>query len=632
MEEKIKITVISTYKEMEKFFEQVHFEDIELKVKTINNIDEIKKYIKENEHVTDVFLSRGATFRRIQENSSIPVVNVVITNFDLIKAIDKAKKYGEKKIGFLSYYEDKYDIEEIERILGVELKRMKYRSTLEVAKDVEAIHKLGINTVIGGGMTPLNAKRLGMNSVLLQSSKESIESAVNNAINIAKVRRIEKEKNARLNAILNSINQGIIVTDEKDMVTLYNPSAEKIIKKKREKVLGKNIIDAIPNTKMHEINMSGEAEIGMLQEINGEIIATSRNPIMLEKRKIGVVSTFEESANIQKIEKKIRENLHEKGQTARYNFDDIEVRNETMKDIKILAKLYSKTDETILINGESGTGKELFAQSIHNESRRRNEPFVAVNCAAISENLLESELFGYEGGAFTGARKEGKPGLFELAHKGTIFLDEIGEISKHLQSSLLRVIQEKEVRRVGGENVIPIDIRIICATNRNLSQEVERGNFREDLYYRLNVFYINLLPLRDRKEDIRVIAKKLLNEYPDKEEIEEGVLKIIDEVPSTHEWKGNIRELDSVVKRAYLMTKAPKLYNKNLSRLLIDMNKKRLDGILKVNINLNTELKEIVGNVEKKVINYYINENYSMEEILEKLNISKSSYMRKKRN
>ncbi|WP_297636071.1 sigma 54-interacting transcriptional regulator [uncultured Clostridium sp.] len=632
MKEQIRITVISTYKEMESFFDEVSFEGVRLKVKTINKIDEIKNYIKENEKDTDVFLSRGATVRRIQENSSIPVVNVAITNFDLIKAIDNAKSYGEKKIGFLSYNEDKYDVKEIERILDVELKRVKYESTLEVANDVESIAKLGINTVIGGGMTPLNAERLGMNSVLLQSSKESIANAVTNAINIAKVRRIEKEKNARLNAILNSINQGIIVTDEKDIITLYNPSAEKIMKKKRDRVLGKNIVDTIPNTKMHEINVSGKAEIGMLQEINGEIIATSRIPIMLEQRNIGGVSTFEKSSNIQKIEKKIRENLHEKGLMARYNFDDIEVSNQIMQDIKILAKLYSKTDETILINGESGTGKELFAQSIHNESRRKNEPFVAVNCAAISENLLESELFGYEGGAFTGARKEGKPGLFELAHKGTIFLDEIGEISKHLQSSLLRVIQEKEVRRVGGENVIPIDIRIICATNRNLADEVEKGNFREDLYYRLNVFYINLLPLRERKEDIRIIAKKLIKEYPDKEEVEESVLKIIDDIPSTHEWKGNIRELDSIVKRAYLMTKAPNLYNSNLNKLLVDMNKRATDGTLKANINLNKDLKEIVGEIEKKVINYYINENYSMEEILEKLNISKSSYMRKKRS
>lgn len=631
MEKKIRLTVISTYKEMETVFEEISNDEIEIKVETINNIEEIKKFIKKNEKNTDVFLSRGATVKMIEEHSNVPVVKVSITNFDLIKAIDKAKKYGENKIGFLSYYEDKYDIEEIERILNSEIVNFKYNNTLEVEEKVENIALLGINTVIGGGMTPIKAEKLGLKSILLKSSKESILNSVQNAINIAKVRRKEREKAVRLNAILNSINQGVIVTDEENKITLYNPSAEQIIDKKRERVINKNIVDVIPNTKMHKINLTGEAEIGELQEINGEIIATSRIPILLDGNNIGVVSTFDKSSNIQKMEKKIRENLHEKGLIAKYHFKDIKMESKDMLNIKTIAKLYSKTDETILINGESGTGKELFAQSIHNESYRKDNPFVAVNCAAISENLLESELFGYEGGAFTGAKKEGKAGLFELAHKGTIFLDEIGEISKHLQSSLLRVIQEKEVRRVGGANVIPIDIRIICATNRNLAVEVEKGNFREDLYYRLNVFYINLLPLRERKEDIKPIVKKLLECYEDRDKVENTVLKIIDELPGNYEWKGNIRELESMVKRAYLMAKAPGFYNNNLNALLIDMPRNNKENILKITVDLNKELKDIIKDIEYKIINYFINENYTMDEILEKLNISKSSYMRKKR-
>ena len=218
-----------------------------------------------------------------------------------------------------------------------------------------------------------------------------------------------------------------------------------------------------------------------------------------------------------------------------------------MEDLIKKAKTIATTDSTVLMMGESGTGKELFAQSIHNASNRKERPFVALNCAALSETLLESELFGYEEGAFTGALKGGKPGLFEVAHTGTIFLDEIGDAPPSIQKRLLRVLQEKEIMRVSGNKVIPIDVRIIAATNKHLGGLIKKGEFREDLFYRLNVFPLHIPPLRERREDIEILLQFFLDKYTTlrKQTIPHINLSIVDFLKDYH-WPGNIRQLENL--------------------------------------------------------------------------------------
>lgn len=229
----------------------------------------------------------------------------------------------------------------------------------------------------------------------------------------------------------------------------------------------------------------------------GKQVLVNCVPVAGDSEEFGCVLTFQGTEQIQAEEGKLRKRMHSDGFTAKYDFSHILYRDSCMEAVISQAVKFSYSDSNILIYGETGTGKELFAQSIHNSSRRRKGPFVAINCAALPENLLESELFGYVEGAFTGASKGGKMGFFEIAHKGTIFLDEIGDISPKLQSRLLRVIQEREIIRLGNDTVIPIDVRVICATNRNLKKEVARGSFREDLLYRLDVLELNLPPLRN---------------------------------------------------------------------------------------------------------------------------------------
>ena len=249
----------------------------------------------------------------------------------------------------------------------------------------------------------------------------------------------------------------------------------------------------------------------------------------------------------------LRMKLSKKGMHAKYTLQDILGKSKIIRELKKRVERYATTDATVLILGESGTGKELFAQAIHNCSLRRNRPFVAINCSALPPQLLESELFGYVDGAFTGAKKEGKAGLFEMAHTGTLFLDEIGEMDLSMQTRLLRVLQEREIMRIGDNKVISVDVRVIVATNRDLYQEVLRGGVREDLYYRLNILDITIPPLRERKEDIGIIASGLLPQINERmhthvSSLEEDVLKRM----QTFAWRGNIRELRNTLEKMVL--------------------------------------------------------------------------------
>jgi sigma-54 dependent transcriptional regulator, acetoin dehydrogenase operon transcriptional activator AcoR len=282
-------------------------------------------------------------------------------------------------------------------------------------------------------------------------------------------------------------------------------------------------------------------------EINGKTLVVNKQEINCQGLSRRNYFNFHEVTKIRQLEQALTSKLREKGMVARYVFSDIKTHSTRMTDCIKLAKRISLSDFTVLITGESGTGKELLAQSIHNASNRAQYPFVAINCAAVPESLLESELFGYESGSFTGALKEGKIGLFEQANKGTIFLDEVGDMPLSLQARMLRVIQERQVTRIGSPKVMNIDIRIIAATNHNLADECRHGKFREDLYYRLNILPLVIPPLRERREDIFPLLDHFLDNYSIRQaEISPEVKDIL----LRYRWAGNVRELQNVA--AYL--------------------------------------------------------------------------------
>jgi len=346
-----------------------------------------------------------------------------------------------------------------------------------------------------------------------------------------------------LKQILNLQNKGIIVTNEAFQIDYWNSEAAHILKKelKEEMALASFLKPEIANELTAE-NFSGD-----LFSINRRQYMISRTPLMAMGRRTGFCLTFESVEKIRESGNELSRKLMRQGLFARYTFEDIISRSPAMEHSVSLAKKAAASDYTILITGESGTGKELFAQSIHNASPRRKKPFVAVNCAALPENLLESELFGYEEGAFTGARRGGKIGLFEQADGGTIFLDEIGDMPYPLQAKLLRVLQEQQITRLGGDSVVNIDVRILTATNADLKKMIREKKFREDLFYRLNVLPLSIAPLRKRREDIVLLFTSIIGK--DESELPEEIRQKLE----TYSWPGNVRELRNAAEYYTLM-------------------------------------------------------------------------------
>ncbi|HEL7951731.1 TPA: sigma 54-interacting transcriptional regulator [Clostridioides difficile] len=346
-----------------------------------------------------------------------------------------------------------------------------------------------------------------------------------------------------LDTILNLSKDGILFTSKDGEINTSNSKVKDILDI-NEDIYGKYIEDIFVDSL--KVLLSEKEILDKVVVFNKKYINVNKKNIYNRDEKMGTYYSLQEITYIKKLEQNLTKKLREKGQIAKYTFKDIKTNSPKMFECIDLAKKVSKSDLSILIRGESGTGKELIAQSIHNNSNRKNQPFIAVNCAAVPENLLESQLFGYDKGTFTGGLKDGKQGLFELANNGTIFLDEIGDMPLELQTKLLRVLQEKQIMPVGSHNVINIDVRIISATNKNLEQMIDNSQFREDLYYRLNTIPINIPPLRERKEDILIIMEDLINK---KLVITPEAKKLI----QNYMWKGNIRELQNVTSYLNIM-------------------------------------------------------------------------------
>ncbi len=353
------------------------------------------------------------------------------------------------------------------------------------------------------------------------------------------------------------------IIDQEGRLVYVNDTYLKILNMDKAEVIGKSILAISPKTRMLTVLASGEAIFGYNWSVNGRNMIASSIPIIQDGRVIGVFaySVFLDILDAKDMIEDLLSQINmykseiSTFHQAKYSFDDlIGSSQEFIKIIKLARQIAKHRDTTVLITGESGTGKELLANSIHNRSSRSSSPFIRVNCAAIPENLLETELFGYEEGAYTGAQKKGKPGKFELAQGGTIFLDEIGEMSFIMQSKLLTILQEHEVERVGGSRPIPLDVRVIAATNRDLKQMVSEGKFRPDLYFRLNVFQLEMIPLRAHKEDISILIEHILKKFNtrlrvDIEGITDKALKSLEQ----YQWPGNVRELENVMERAMII-------------------------------------------------------------------------------
>lgn len=513
------------------------------------------KYAKKMEKEFDVIVSQGGTAQAIREIANIPVVSIVISIADFLDSLLKAKEYGNK-IALVSYKtEELDDLEKFKKVLDIDFKIFPYANNDELKNHIKNIKKEEKITLVNMGscICSLAAKNQ-INSVLIKSSKKSIEQAIISAKNIIELTRREKERAERLKAIIDHSAEGIIAIDEGGIITTLNPVAKKILDINNDDIIGDSI--SLFKSKFgFNIHEDNNTQLGKVTNINDIPVIINKIPITVDTNQVGGIITIAEISKLQKLEQKVRNNLYNKGLTAKYSFGNIIGSSTAIRKTVEQAMLFGKTPTTILIQGETGSGKELFAQSIHNISPRRKGPFVAINCAALPENLLESELFGYEEGAFTGAKKGGKPGLFELAHKGTIFLDEIGEIPLSLQSRLLRVLQEKEVMRIGGDCVLNVDVRIIAATNLDLYKMVAEKKFREDLYFRINVLNLKIPPLRERREDIPFLVRNFIELMNNKhgtsiEDITQEGMNLL----KKYDWPGNIRELENFIEKMVILS------------------------------------------------------------------------------
>lgn len=508
-----------------------------------------------------VFISRRGTREFLEKNTSATIVNIQTMLSDYIEIMDRVRDV-DGLVAFFSFQEELSDeVKTTCHLLGIEGRNYCFKNAGETRKAVEQAMTDGAKLGVGGAPTAAFSAQFGLPYLPLENSRESIEAAISLAKRILEIKKQEQRKRERLTfklerykAVFDFTHDAIISIDDQGCIDVLNPVAEKLLHVQSASVIGANIRDVIPNTRMLDVLYTGEKDLGFLLNTKDTMLYANCIPIIIEGKAKGVVSTFQDVKAIQSSEQKIRVGLHSKGLAPKYNFSNILGSSRQLQETIHMARSYARANATVLIRGETGTGKELFAQSICKASSRNNRPFVAINCATLDKNLLESELFGYVEGAFTGALKGGKVGLFELAHTGTIFLDEIGELPTDIQAKLLRVLQEKEIRRLGSGSVLPIDVRVIAATNKNLEQAVQDKTFREDLFYRLNVLNLSIPPLRERRTDVAEIAEFFLRRFsgPNYPSFLEHLHSILVQVQS-YSWPGNIRELQNFVERVSVL-------------------------------------------------------------------------------
>jgi transcriptional regulator with PAS, ATPase and Fis domain len=501
---------------------------------------------------------------------NVPVIEIPYTGYDILRSRLVADRQG----GQLALAADKQvgdGFASIEEILELPASM---RVHLEDGADIDTAilnaRNLGATTIIGSRAVVETAEQYGLTGVTLASGREGLEQAISLAIQRLSNQRLEEQAARQLETIINSINYGVLAIDHTGAVTAMNMEAARLFNLAKD---GWAAAESSFIQRLWECMITRERQIGVVERIGRNLdIAVSFQPVVVSGEVAGAVATFQLIDQLQELEQKTRQELSLRGRVARASFLDIETRSPAMQKVIEEAKRFAGYDSTVLILGETGSGKEYFAQAIHQASPRRSGPFVAVNCAAIPETILESELFGHVEGAFTGAKKGGKIGLFEQAHKGTIFLDEIGEMSDSLQTRLLRVLQEHQVYRVGDDRVIPVDIRVIAATNRNLRTMMAEQRFRNDLYYRLAVLTVSIPPLRARKADISLFVRSFIANFNQKFQtsvkyIEPDGINLL----MQYDWPGNIRELHNMIERLVVLAVSPVITRQEVWSCLKDL-------------------------------------------------------------
>ncbi len=543
----------------------------------------------------EVVIARGERKKYIESHlPEITTVSLSTTAYDLLRALHHARKYGSRAALVATRYALRGSTI-LSNLLEMDLIPCNLDASEPLQKQIDSAINQKIDVLVGG-FSILSTITLPKDIpvVYIGVDTESILASINEARRIYAARFQVKHSQKYFSTLLTHINNGVIAVDENSLIRSINPAAQHLLQISESQALGQNLDTICPPFSLSDVLSSGSGEQDALISYQDKSFVCDKIAVQSDGALLGGLALFQDVHRLQKSEASVRRKIADRGLTAEKHFDDILGNSPEIKKAISSAKSYAITNYTILLLGESGTGKELFAQSIHNYSKRRTGPFVAINCAAMPANLLESELFGYEAGAFTGAKEKGKPGMIELAHGGTLFLDEIGELDLLLQGKLLRALQERKITRVGGEHVIPVNLRIIAATNRNLYESIALGTFRRDLFYRLNVLRLTLPPLKNCSSDIPIMAQALLKKSAGAMNLEVEFTPDALSSLQHYDWPGNVRELLNFIERMVALYGSKKFINGKMVRTTLNEEQElMLQSRFSQSVKSETDLSEI---------------------------------------
>ena len=521
----------------------------------------------------DIILARGLTGGALRKRyPSIVVLEMPTSAQDILYAVNAVRKiHSARKVLILGAESMSFDVDLLRDIVAVEMRLKRVGNEDDIVNALKIARMERFDAVVGGFTACKIAQDLGWDCAYIRTSDETFRLAVTEAMKTAIVMFTERAKTEIYRSILNCASEGIAYFDRSGTLAMSNRRARDMLSLPGDGMEANCRAETVfGSSETAALLASPHERRGVVCNVRDTMLIANFTPVLLEGEDIGRVCTFQPTNEIQAAETIIRKAINKKGLIAKYRFADIIHASPAMEGVISVARKYAGGEANILLVGETGTGKELFAQSIHNASRRSQQPFVAINCAAFPDSLLDSELFGYADGAFSGAVRGGKAGLFERAHGGTIFLDEVGEIPLNLQPKLLRALEEREIRRIGDDRVIPVDVRIVAATNLDIWNRADAGSFRSDLLHRLDVLSLRLPALRERPEDVRPIAEHYLRAYRRDGggrplRLEESAWKAL----RRHAWPGNTRELRNVCERlAIVCDDAAGVSGETVERLL----------------------------------------------------------------
>lgn len=499
-------------------------------------------------------VARGGTFIDLKSYEDIiPVIEERIRTSDILEMLSESSLEKDETAYVVIHQNTANGAENFSGITNGNVQVLRYGDLWELRRVISEIPESNVR-VFSSGYAAALSDREDLIFIELKNRPHTVRETVKNArVFLSRMQDNIQQVNT-LNSIYNNVDEGIILFDKAFRIIEGNDRALSFLGMTHHEVIGKNAGELIPE--MPQPRKDGQCSIDSPKTFMGRQgkyqISYTVYPFDFYRGETRYILIMQDVTKIQNLERNIRLQLTKKGLVAEHRFEDILTCDPGMQHVIVKARAITGHEGSVLIYGESGTGKELFAQSIHNESSRRSGPFVAINCAALTESLLESELFGYVGGAFTGARKEGKAGLFELAHNGTIFLDEINSTPLSLQAKILRVIESQQVMRVGSDYVIPLNVRVISASNGNLDKDIEEGRFRRDLYYRLNTFELTVPPIRERQADILMLFRYYIARTSGSNRLDYKEIRLdpgFEKQLLEHKWMGNVREIRSTALR-----------------------------------------------------------------------------------